>query len=69
MNYRETWDLSTIPDKEFRSEIGRRTSVLRGIAFPRGTNVKLKPCKHCGELLTARERRKVCKHCGERQSK
>lgn len=64
MEYRDTWDLSTIPDEVWRSENGRRSRALA----PRAPNIKLEPCKHCKAQLTARERRKPCKKCGKRQS-
>ena len=63
-NYRETWDLSTIPDDVWASEHGRRNR-LKG---PRAPNLKLEPCKHCLEPLSARQRRRACIKCGKRQA-
>ena len=65
MSYVPSWDLSTIPDEVWASEQGRRSRAKA----PRVTNVKLEPCKHCGEPLTARERRRACKTCGRSQRK
>jgi hypothetical protein len=58
MDYRQSWDLSTIPNDVWASENGRRTRP----AQPR--KPVLKPCKGCGTELTAQERRKACKICG-----
>lgn len=63
--YARNWDLSTIPDDVWASEHGRRNRAKA----PDATNIKLQPCIHCTELLTARERRKACPHCGKRQNK
>lgn len=64
-NCPDTWDLSTIPDEVWASEQGKRSRAKA----PRATNVKLEPCKYCGESLTARERRRACKTCGRSQRK
>jgi hypothetical protein len=63
-DYTPGWDLSTIPDPAFNSEIGRRRGA-RGAARPK----VLRPCQSCGLLLGARERRGVCPGCGTRQTK
>lgn len=63
--YHQGWDLSTIPANVWASEQGKRSRAKA----PRATNVKLEPCKHCGEPLNARERRRSCKHCGRSQRK
>lgn len=63
MNYQAAWDLSTIPDEQFASEHGRR----RRSKGPRAPNLKLEPCKHCGEPLSARQRRLPCVKCDKRQ--
>lgn len=60
MKYTPHWDLTTIPDSEFRSEHGRRNRAKA----PKATNVKLKPCAKCGTPLTATQRRKPCSKCG-----
>lgn len=62
-NHPDTWDLTTIPDTELMSEHGRR----RRLQAPRAPNLKLEPCKHCGALLSARQRRRPCVKCGGRQ--
>lgn len=66
MEYRETWDLSTIPDDIWASEHGRRQR-LKG---PRATYIKLSPCPgpKCGKELTATQRRlPACPYCGHKQ--
>jgi hypothetical protein len=59
-NYQPHWDLSAIPDAEFRSEHGRRNRAKA----PRAPNVKLKPCAKCETPLNASQRRKPCPKCG-----
>lgn len=61
VKYSIHWDLSTIPEDVFKSEIGRRTR-------PQTPNLKLEPCIHCGTALNARQRRRACISCGKRQS-
>jgi ribosomal protein S27AE len=60
-SYKPTWDLTTIPDDEFKSEHGRRNRAKA----PAATNVNLKQCANgCGTWLNATERRKPCPKCG-----
>ena len=61
MDYREDWDLSTIPLEVWRSENGRR------IKLPAPRARVLLPCVQCGTLLSAVERRQPCPHCTARQ--
>lgn len=61
MRYNSNWDLSTIPDDEFRSENGRRQRAKA----PAATNVNLQKCANgCGTELNATQRRKPCPKCG-----
>lgn len=64
MDYKEYWDLSTIPTDKFKSEYARRTRALA----PHAPNINLQPCEgkngKCGEMLTATQRRKPCPLCG-----
>ena len=60
VKYSPDWDLSTIPETEWKSENGRRQRAKA----PRVTNIKLKPCAKCGESLNASQRRKPCPKCG-----
>lgn len=62
MEYKPTWDMSTIPDRVLNGEYGRRQRA-KG---PRVTYVKYKPCAKCSKPLTATQRRKPCPHCGQR---
>lgn len=66
MDYRETWDLTTIPDDLWNRENGRRQRA-KG---PRVTYVKLEPCPgpKCRAQLTATQRRlPSCPECGRKQ--
>jgi hypothetical protein len=62
MQYRETWDLSSIPDQQLHSELGRRRAAARSVYA--GPPRKLRPCPRCGVLCGAAELRyqhpKVC---------
>ena len=60
MNYSPNWDLATIPDEPFYSEAGRRRGAR---AHPK--QKKLAPCRHCGQMAGAFERRGACPHCHE----
>lgn len=60
MEYRPTWDLTTIPDTQWNRENGRRNRAKA----PAATNIKLKPCLKCQRPLTAVQRRKPCPGCG-----
>lgn len=62
MEYRETWDLSTIPDSEWNRENGRRNRAKA----PAVTNINLKPCAGCGTALSTTQRRQPCPKCGTR---
>lgn len=59
-NYQPHWDLTTIPDAEFKSEHGRRQR-LKG---PPATHQVLKACKSCGISLNSTQRRRPCPVCG-----
>lgn len=66
MEYRDTWELHTIPDEIWASEHGRRQRAKA----PRVTNVNLKPCAKCRAPLTATERRFThCPKCGVKQKR
>lgn len=65
MKYKPSWELDTIPDDKWASELGRRQRS-KG---PRATYVNLKPCEQCGRELTATERRKPCPQCGHRHKR
>jgi hypothetical protein len=60
MDYKPSWDLTTVPDPELHKEVGRR----RRAHGPAVTNEKLKPCDHCSTPLNATQRRKPCPGCG-----
>jgi len=55
----EDFDMTTVPDKQLHSEVGRRRGALGHIR-----QRKEEPCKGCGLLLSARERREACPRCG-----
>ena len=63
INFTSNWDLTTIPDDLLNSESGRR----RRAKGPQSTNLKLEPCRWCGALLSARQRRRKCVKCGRTQ--
>lgn len=64
MEYRDTWDLSTIPADVFASEHGRRQRAKA----PRVTYSKLLPCPGCLTRLTATQRRlPACPECSRKQ--
>lgn len=56
MQYSPEWDLSSIPEPIFASERARRVAAKRKKFGP----VKLAPCKDCGRLINARQRRYPC---------
>jgi hypothetical protein len=56
MQYSPEWDLSSIPDPIFASERARRVAAKR----KKFGAVKLAPCKDCGRLINARQRRYPC---------
>ena len=60
MEYRPTWDLTSIPDKELVSEHNRRIAVKR--ASPPRAKV-LRPCPKCGRPFGARDLRKHVPTC------
>jgi hypothetical protein len=60
VKYSPQWDLSTIPEPEWKSENGRRQRAKA----PAATYIKLKPCAKCGESLNVTQRRKPCPNCG-----
>lgn len=59
MDYKPTWDLSTIPAAEWNSENGRRQRA-KG---PPVTRENIQPCVSCGRNLNATQRRKPCPEC------
>lgn len=64
MDWRPTWDLTTIPDKEFNSERGRRLAEKRPApAVPK----KLRPCPLCAKPFGARELREHKPRCPKRK--
>lgn len=68
MEYRETWDLSSIPADVWASEHGRRQRA-KG---PRVTYAKLEPClnRACKAQLNATQRRlPACPECGRKQQR
>jgi len=56
MQYSPEWDLSSIPERVFASERARRVAAKR----KKFGAVKLAPCKDCGRLINARQRRYPC---------
>ena len=58
-DYTPEWDLSTIPDPQLQTEVGRR----RRSKAPHATYQVLKPCPKCGRPLNATQRRKPCPNC------
>ena len=52
MQYKPTWDLTTIPDAPLYSEVARRRSA-KGSGRPR----VMTPCDKCGAVMSAREKR------------
>lgn len=62
MDYKPSWDLSTIPAPVWNSENGRR---VRPPGSP-ATHIKLAPCGGCGKSLNATQRRRSCPKCGLR---
>jgi DNA-directed RNA polymerase subunit RPC12/RpoP len=59
MKYTPKWDLTTVPEPEWKSENGRRQRA-KG---PKQTYVNLQPCIKCGKSLTATQRRVPCPKC------
>ena len=64
MNYRDTWDLSTIPDDLLLAEAGRRRAGMRDVFA--GPKKVYHPCIWCKQLFPARVLRK---HQGKCPSK
>lgn len=60
MDWKPSWNLTSIPGPELYKEVGRR----RRAGAPAVTNEKLKPCAHCSKPLNATQRRKPCPDCG-----
>jgi hypothetical protein len=56
MQYRETWDLTSIPDDLLLSEYKRRQSLRRRV-FAGGRPKVIRSCTKCGAELSARELR------------
>lgn len=56
--WNEGWDLSTIPDEVFQSEVGRRNAAKRKYAPSCGHKKKPDPdCPTCRQRIYRRERR------------
>lgn len=49
-DYREDWDLTTIPKEVFYREVRRRQ-----VTAPRPGRRILRPCPHCGAMFPTRE--------------
>lgn len=62
MNYRATWDLSTIPDSALKSEWARR-SVAKRTTHAGGKPKVMRPCPKCGKPFGAREMVAHKPHC------
>lgn len=63
MDWKPTWDLTTIPDPEFNSERGRRLAEQRSTpAVPK----KLRPCPYCAEEFGARDLRVHIPRCPQK---
>ena len=56
MQYSPAWDLSSIPESIFASERARRVAAKR----KKFGQPKIAPCKDCGRLINARQRRFPC---------
>lgn len=56
IKYSPEWDLSSIPDPVFASERARRVAAKR----KKFGQPKIAPCKDCGRLINARQRRFPC---------
>lgn len=68
MEYRDSWDLSSIPEDVWASEHGRRQRAKA----PRVTYANLLPCpnRDCRKQLNTTERRLThCPHCGRKQKR
>ena len=62
MEYRDTWDLKTIPEDVWASEHGRRNRAKQ-THLPKPPKLKL--CEGCRKvMLNATQRRKPCPGCG-----
>lgn len=61
MDYRETWNLSSIPEEKFVQERNRRVAAKR--KKPPRAKV-LKPCPKCGKEFGVRDMRKHIPGCG-----
>lgn len=58
MTYRETWDLTTIPDQPLYAEVGRRNAGRRkSVGRNGGRPRKLTACPQCGQHFSARDMR------------
>ena len=61
MTYRETWDLSSIPEEVLKSEWARRNSMRREThtgGHNGGRPVEYVPCPRCGKQVTKTEARR-----------
>jgi hypothetical protein len=56
MEYRDTWDLTTIPADLLMAEYQRRRGAMRS-TFGGGRPKIMQECKHCGREFSVRELR------------
>lgn len=66
MNYSPRWNLSTIPDPELYSEVGRRRVSLRQ---NHGPKPQLSACPWCGQQFGVRAMRVHRPQCAAKPSK
>jgi hypothetical protein len=57
MNWSEAWNLTTIPDEVFQSEVGRRNVAKRKYKSSCGHRKPNPECAKCKQRLYRRERR------------
>lgn len=62
MEYKPTWDLGTIPDDVFRSEIGHRSAArcrtAGGYRENAGRKAEMVACPRCGRTVTKTQARR-----------
>jgi hypothetical protein len=62
-DWKPSWNITSIPDPLFQSEVGRRRREKGGNFTPRPPKLKL--CANgCGTELNATQRRSACPGCG-----
>ena len=67
MKYRPSWELGTIPEKEWKSEAGRRSSAKRGDRTG-GRPIVLRPCPKCNQQFPTAIWKKHKPHCQTAQA-